>query len=105
MKLEETPRLPNTDDPLTKELTRILKAHATKVNQLAAGGISANDNTYTAVPASGTWLTGDYVKKSNPVEAGAPASKYVIKGWIRVTSGVGNVLNTDWLEDRALTGN
>lgn len=106
MRIEETPLLPaSMDAGLKVALTRALKNIATKVNQLGGGFISGNDNTSTTVPTTGSWFQGDYVKKSNPVEAGGGGAKYVIKGWTRVTSGSGNVLNTDWLEDRSLTGN
>lgn len=105
MRLDETPLLGNVEPGLKVALTRVLKNIAIKVNQLGGGYISGNDNTNIAAPSTGSWFLGDYVKKSNPVQAGAPGAKYVIKGWIRVTSGSGNALNTDWLEDRALTGN
>lgn len=105
MRLDETPLLGDIEPGLKIALTRVLKNLAIKVNQLGSGYISGNDNTSLVVPSTGAWFRGDYVKKSNPVEAGGGGSKYVIKGWIRITSGAGNVLNTDWLEDRALTGN
>ena len=106
MRISEAPLLPmSTDAALKIALTKTLRETATKLNQVAGGAIAGYDNTSLVVPSTGTWFQGDYVKKSNPVEAGAAASKYIIKGWTRVTSGTGNVLNTDWFEDRALTGN
>ncbi len=105
MRLNEAPLLPAIEGPLKIALSKVLRETAIKVNQLADGAIAGNDRVSTTVPTTGTWFIGDYVKKSDPVEAGVVTTKYVIKGWIRVTSGTGNVLNTDWLEDRALTGN
>lgn len=55
-------------------------------------------------PTSGTWAAGDYVKNSAPTVMGSASSQYVIKGWIRLTTGSDHVLNTDWVQDRALTG-
>jgi hypothetical protein len=111
VKLQETPLLPQPrgGDPfqveLRQALTKTLRETAIKVNQVAGGSISGNDGTATSVPTTGTWKTGDVVKKSDPVEAGSASSKYVITGWIRVTDGSANALNTDWLEMRVLTGN
>lgn len=59
----------------------------------------------TAMPTSGTFATGDRCFNSAPSELGTTSSKYVITGWIRITTGSGNVLNTDWLQMRTLTGN
>jgi hypothetical protein len=110
MRLNETPLLPlrpesDFDSRLYQALNKVLREIAIKTNQIAAGNTAGFDAQSTAVPSTGTWAIGDYVKKSNPVEAGSAPNKYVIKGWIRVTNGSGNTLNTDWLEDRALTGN
>lgn len=106
MRLEETPLLPiDTPQSIKVALSKVLRNISIKVNQLAGGNIAGIDNASTTVPASGTWRAGDFVHKSNPVEAGGGGSKYVITGWLRITSGSGNVLNTDWVEARVLTGN
>lgn len=63
------------------------------------------DYDSVAIPSAGTYRTGDYVKKRVPVQAGTAGSRYVVKGWIRLTDGNAHVLGTDWVEDRALTGN
>lgn len=54
------------------------------------------------MPTSGAfYVPSDYVKKTNPVKTGFVGQpNYVIKGWIRLTTGSGHVLNTDWVEDR-----
>ncbi len=59
----------------------------------------------TAIPASGTFIQGDNLINSTPIEQGAATTKYVVFGWVRVTSGAANVLGTDWMPQRALTGN
>ncbi|MBN8200479.1 hypothetical protein [Bacillus sp. NTK034] len=58
-----------------------------------------------AMPTTGNWRKGDYGINTNPSELGTAGSKYIVLGWKRLTTGSGNVLNTDWLECRALTGN
>lgn len=61
--------------------------------------------TFSALPTQSTWKTGDVAYSSSVTESGSGGSKYIIKGWSRITNGTGNVLNTDWLENRVLTGN
>ncbi len=65
-----------------------------------------NNTVYlnNSMPASGTYVAGDVVKNTTPVVLGAASSQYVIKSWERLTTGSGNVLNTDWVEGRVLTG-
>lgn len=55
-------------------------------------------------PSKGTWKKGEYVRNSNPSVLGSAGSQYIINGWLRLTDGAAHVLNTDWVEDRALTG-
>jgi hypothetical protein len=68
--------------------------------------LGGKKHTYaTSIPTTGTWNSGDYVKNTaTPSILGTAGSKYIVKGWIRLTTGSGNVLNTDWSEDRSLTG-
>jgi hypothetical protein len=45
----------------------------------------------SSIPTTGTWQQGDIVFNTSPANAaGQPA------GWLRITTGSGNVLNTDW---------
>lgn len=68
--------------------------------------VNKQRRTYvSAMPTSGTWAAGDYAVNTSITEQGTAGSKYIIKGWVRITSGSVNTLNTDWLQDRALTGN
>jgi nitrous oxidase accessory protein NosD len=58
-----------------------------------------------SMPTTGSYIKGDYVENTNPTVQGTAGSKYVIYGWKRLTTGSNHVLNTDWVEDRRLTGN
>lgn len=61
--------------------------------------------TYAAVmPTSGTYAKGDTVLNNNPTVTGAASSQYTVTGWKRMVTGSAHVLNTDWVEMRALTG-
>lgn len=61
--------------------------------------------TFSALPSQSTWKTGDQAINSSTTELGTAGNKYIITGWTRVTNGTGNVLNTDWFQNRVLTGN
>ena len=63
-----------------------------------------NQVTCTVMPTLGQFQQGDYVKNETPTIQGTAGSKYVVKGWIRITTGTAHVLNTDWVEDKVLTG-
>lgn len=105
MRLDPFPRFPADSGQLIRKLTDLFRDTAKQVNDLTEGRISAVTNAATSVPTTGTWNQGDFVRNSAPVEAGAASSKYVVTGWIRLTSGSNNVLNTDWVAARVLTGN
>lgn len=96
---------PSIDSQLKKVLYDSMQATARKVNGISSGVFAYVDGVSATVPAAGTWAKGDFIRKTNPVEAGVALSKYVIVGWVRITDGSANVLNTDWLECRFLTGN
>jgi hypothetical protein len=84
----------------TQQLDEIVREFGTMLEAIVAGKASATSRA-TAPPTGGTWTAGDFVRNAAPVEAGTAASKYVITGWICVTSGTPGT----WLECRALTGN
>jgi len=46
----------------------------------------------TSIPTTGSWVIGDRVFNSAPA-VGQP------KSWVRITTGSGNVLNTDWVSE------
>lgn len=84
---------------------RMLRAITQQLNLLSEGFVQAATNAATAMPTSGTYKKGDFVRKSDLAEAGAGGAKYVITGWLRLTDGSAHVLNTDWVTSRVLTGN
>lgn len=96
-KLNTTPRIVQQDPVLLREL----REHATQVNNLSEGKLAATYNAHTAAPTTGTYARGDFVRNSQPSELGSVSSKYVILGWICVTSGTPGT----FLECRVLTGN
>ena len=64
-----------------------------------------------AMPTSGNFNAGNYVANTAPSlktwQGSTTTSKlhgvtYVVKGWVRVTTGSNHVLGTDWVEDRAI---
>lgn len=61
--------------------------------------------TAGAMPTSGYWITGMFVKNIATVQSGTAGAEYTVVGWSRLTTGTTNVLNTDWREMRCLTGN
>lgn len=85
-------------DPL---LQRELREHASQVNNLTEGRVSAVTNATTAAPTTGEHAQGDFVRNSTPTELGAASSKYVIFGWVCVASGTPGT----WVQCRYLTGN
>lgn len=102
MKLQETPLIPDVKSPnFSTTLTKLFREAAKKVNQMASGNFASFDGVGTAAPTTGTWAQGDYIKNSNPAEAGAASSRYVIHGWICTVAGTPGT----WLQDRRLTGN
>jgi hypothetical protein len=62
----------------------------------------------TAIPATGFYLAGEIVWNATYTVAtqtiGASTPQYALIGWVRIATGSGHVLNTDWREIRALTG-
>ena len=97
MKLNTTPRVA-LDDPL---LTRELREHASQVNLLAEGRLSAVHNASTAPPTAGSFQAGDFVRNSAPAELGSTGTKYVVEGWLCIASGAPGT----WVQKRFLTGN
>lgn len=68
--------------------------------------------TFSAMPAQSTWKKGDEVFLDGAAggtlavgSIGASNYEYGISGYRRLTNGTANVLNTDWAQQRYLTGN
>lgn len=57
-----------------------------------------------SVPASGRYVQGTFVRAVTFAVAGTAGSRYIVTGWLKLTTGSANVLNTDWSELRCLTG-
>jgi hypothetical protein len=89
--------MPEANRVLVQQLNRI----SAQLNALTEGHLHAVHNAYTAAPTGGEWAQGDFIRKSDPVEAGGAGSKYVIVGWICTVGGSPGT----WLECRVLTGN
>ncbi|OOY15061.1 SGNH/GDSL hydrolase family protein [Thioclava sp. DLFJ4-1] len=81
---------------------------ATRVDHIGESG-SALMGGYrvewrSSLPASGYYRIGDTIINTAPSVLGTSGSQYIIDRWRRITNGRGNVLNTDWVEARSLTG-
>jgi hypothetical protein len=61
-------------------------------------------SSYPSMPTTGKYVTGTVVRNFLPAVVGAGGSKYIVNGWMRLTTGSAHVLNTDWAEMRTLTG-
>lgn len=65
----------------------------------------ANNPKLPGIPNGGRHWVGEFVENLTPTVSGTAGSKYVVDGWKRLTNGtLNNVLNTDWVEVRTLTG-
>ncbi|MBV4459174.1 hypothetical protein KVG96_14535 [Pseudomonas sp. COR58] len=82
-------------------MQRELREHASQVNLLSEGRITAFYTAGTAAPTTGSWMQGDSLKNSAPTELGTAGSKYIIAGWTCVVSGTPGT----WVQNRYLTGN
>lgn len=57
-----------------------------------------------SIPTTGYYIVGSFVEYPLATIYGTAGSRYTITGWWRATTGNTHVLNTDWIEVRALTG-
>lgn len=107
MKVDIDPRLPIVAPRdlyqvgLSRRLYELFRQISNQVNGLSEGSIVANYNADTTAPTTGTYYQGDFIRNSTPVEAGTAGSKYVVYGFICVSSGSPGT----WVEQRMLTGN
>jgi hypothetical protein len=74
---------------------------ATQLDGVSEGKIVASHNARTSAPTVGDFKQGDFIRNSAPSELGAGGSKYIIFGWVCVTSGSPGT----WKQCRFLTGN
>ncbi|HIF6303940.1 TPA: hypothetical protein ACX3LH_006378, partial [Klebsiella michiganensis] len=63
-----------------------------------------HDYPGNSMPVSGTYQSGDEVKNKFLTIQGTAGSRYVIKSWLRVTTGSSHVLNVDWVAQKVPTG-
>jgi hypothetical protein len=106
MKLNSEPGLPQNPPAgyhadLSWKLTQLLRAFVSQLNGLSDGHVSASTTASTAAPTTGKHARGDFVRNTEPSEAGIAGSKYVITGWICTVSGTPGT----WVACRSLTGN
>ncbi len=106
MKLSTEARLPQPNAPdfdrtLYVRLYELFRDIATQVNGMSEGSIVAAYNAATALPTTGKAIQGDVLRNRTPTELGSAGSKYVVTGWICITSGN----PATWREMRCLTGN
>lgn len=67
--------------------------------------LEVNTERYmSSVPTTGFWEKGRVIKNLAPTIQGSAGSQYIVMGWKKITIGSTNVLNTDWVEMRTLTG-
>lgn len=57
-----------------------------------------------SMPTVGRYVAGHRVLSDSPAVVGTAGSRYMVLGWLRLTTGSNHVLNTDWSEMRVLTG-
>ena len=101
MRINTDPRLPQNEDQkaLKQRLYEIHRDVATQVNAMSEGLISGASNAAVAMPTTGVYARGDFVRNSAPAELGAASSRYVIFGWICVAAPL------TFVQMRYLTGN
>lgn len=107
MRIDTNPRLPTVAQAdryavdLSRRLYELFRAIANQLNGVSEGSIVAVTNAATSAPTSGTFYQGDFIKNSAPTELGSAGSKYVVYGFLCVSSGTPGT----WVEARFLTGN
>lgn len=79
-KLASTTRV--TSQYNRQSLHEILSLIDAQVNGLSEGRVTNTYNAATAVPTTGSYQIGDFVRNSSPSELGAGGSKYVLFGWV-----------------------
>ena len=101
MRINTDPRLPQNEDPkaLKQRLYEIHRDVSQQVNAMSEGLLSGASNAAAAMPTTGTYAKGDFVRNSAPSELGAASSKYVVFGWICTAAPL------TFVQMRFLTGN
>lgn len=55
----------------------------------------SNDRARSSIPSAGVWAKGTFVRNT-AMAIGTPSAGKILAGWMRMTSGSGNVAATDW---------
>lgn len=68
--------------------------------------VADQSRTYasSSIPTTGSYTKGDLVHNSSPDIEGSSGSRYVVTGWLRITTGDSHVVNTDWVILKQNTG-
>jgi hypothetical protein len=100
-RLSNDARLPQGDDMrgLKQRLYELVRDIANQVNGLSEGRISACTNAAPAMPVTGVYAPGDFVRNSAPAELGTAGSKFVVEGWLCTAAP------TTFVQKRFFTGN
>jgi hypothetical protein len=100
-RLSNDARLPNGNDlqGWRQRLYELVRDIVNQVNGLSEGRISACTNAAPAMPVTGVYAPGDFVRNTAPAEAGPVGSKYVVEGWLCTAAP------TNFVQKRFLTGN
>lgn len=101
MRLNTDPRLPQNEDSkaLKQRLYEIHREVATQVNAMSEGFLQGASNAAIAAPTTGSYVKGDFVRNSAPVELGAATQKFVVFGWFCIAAPLA------FVEMRFFTGN
>jgi hypothetical protein len=83
VKLNTTPRASIKDPDLQREL----REHASQVNQLSEGRMSAKYSALDAPPSTGAYEVGDYVPNKTTAIVGTAPNRYIVNGWRCVVAG------------------
>lgn len=101
MRLNTDPRLPQNEDQkaLKQRLYEINRDVATQVNAISEGLLQGASNAAASVPTTGSYVKGDFVRNSAPVELGTAGNKYVVWAWLCIAAPL------TFVQMRAPTGN
>jgi hypothetical protein len=91
-----------TNIPINVDSRRLLSNTFTVENGILTAYFNKKPSTGWGMD-NGSFVQGDRVINTQPVEAGTAGGKYVVTGWTCVLTGVNAVAN--WLDSRMLTGN
>ena len=110
-RLQPNPRFPNPPGrgegadymiSLVKSLTTRFREINDQVNRLSEGRQEASYNEHSAVPTSGIFDIGDFIRNQNPSHTGTVGSRYILAGWTCIQEGSASA--SSFVEARLRTG-